>query len=160
MMPHPVKFRKVFWDDIRKDEVIRSAYSCYPQCTIGSMLKRTIAITSRIFLEDKDGIYRRQWCAWYGEDNWDNWCKLRDDTNLRTPQAIVWSGFDIRLNVHDAGCISVPDDPKLVSWVAQIWKFHAETAIQISEKESVVIPVDFKIGPTWGNEDLKDYKLA
>lgn len=158
-MPDPVAFRKIFWDDVRKDEVIRSAYSCWPQCTIGSMLKRTISITSRIFKEDEDGQYREQWCAWYGEDNWDEWRKLRA-SNDRSPKAILWSGFDVRLNVHDAGGISIPDVDWLILWVAKTWKMVAETPIHISDKESLVIPVDFKKGPTWSNEDLKDYKLA
>lgn len=158
-MPPPVEFRKVFWDDVTKPEVQRSAYSCYPQCTIGSMLKRTIAKLGRIFREDSDGLYRKEWCAWYGEGNWDYWRRLRlqDD---RSPQAILYSGMDIRLNVHDAGGISVPDVDWLIAWVAKTWKSVAEEPIQISPKETVVIPVDFKIGKTWGNEDLKDYKLT
>jgi len=158
-MPPPVEFRKIFWDDVSKPDVIRSAYSCYPQCTIGSMLKRTIAKVTKIFKEDKDERYRSQWCAWYGEGNWTTWRRLRLQ-NDRSPQAILWSGFDVRLNVHDAGGISIPDDPGLILWVATTWKSHAETPIQISPKESVIIPVDFKKGATWGAEDLKDYKLA
>lgn len=158
-MPDPVTFRKVFWDDIRNPEVIRSAYSCYPQCTIGSMLKRTISITSNIFREDEDGRYREQWCAWYGESNWEVWRKLRNG-NVHTPQTILWSGFDTRLNVHDAGGISIPDDPWLIDWVAKTWKMVGETPIAVHTNEKVVIPIDFKKGTTWGSEDLKDYKIA
>jgi hypothetical protein len=158
-MPEPVRFRKVFWDDVSKEDVIRSAYSCYPQCTIGSMLKRTISITTNIFLEDDNEVLKDRWCSWYGTDNWRAWRRLRD-TRERTPQAILWSGFDVRLNVHDAGGISVPDDSSLIEWVAKTWKTIAETPIRISDKESVVIPVDFKLGTTWGAEDLKDYKLV
>lgn len=157
-MPAPVQYRKIFWDDVSKPDVIRSAYSCYPQCTIGSMLKRTISITSRIFKEDEDGRYKDHWCTWYGEANWDHWRRLRHD-NSRSPLAIYWSGFDTRLNVHDAGGISVPDDSELILWVAKTWKNIAETPIQVHKDRSVIIPVDFKKGPTWGSEDLKDYKI-
>ena len=159
MMPHPVEFRKVFWDDIRNPDVIRSAYSCYPQCTIGSMLKRTISITSRIFREDADEVYKREWCTWYGEHNWERWRNLRAKDD-RSPQAIQWSGFDTRLNVHDAGGISIPDVDWLLAWVAKTWKDIGETPIAVHPNETVVIPIDFKVGKTWANEDLKDYKLA
>ncbi len=158
-MPPPVAFRKVFWDDVRKDDVIRSAYSCYPQCTIGSMLKRTISILSRTFREDEDEQYKEQWCLWYGSENWDIWRRLRS-ADSRSPQSILWSGFDIRLNVHDAAGISAPDEPSLIRWIASTYKQVAETPIQISNKESMIIPCDFKIGKTWGSEDLKDYKIA
>jgi hypothetical protein len=158
-MPEPVRFRKVFWDDVSKEDVIRSAYSCYPQCTIGSMLKRTISITTNIFAEDEHEKFKEQWCAWYGANNYDTW-RRNLARNDRSPTSILWSGFDVRLNVHDAGGISVPDDPDLIRWVASIWKTVAETPIQINEKESVLIPVDFKLGTTWGAEDLKDYKLV
>jgi hypothetical protein len=155
-MPNPVRFRKVFWDLV-DDELMRSAYSCYPQCTIGAMLTRTIGICSRIFLEDVNEELKQQWVAWYG-DRYDDWRRLRDNYS-RSPQAILWSGMDIRLNVHDAGGISVPDDNDLVRWAAFIWKYHAETPIQVHENETMIVPVDFKIGKTWSADDLKDYKL-
>lgn len=157
-MPEPVKFRKIFYDYM-DDAMMRSAYSCYPQCTIGSMLSRTIAITTRIFREDRDDRLKDQWCAWYGTENWERWNFLRD-RDSRSPDAIRWAGMDVRLNVHDAGGISIPDDPDLILWAATTWKNVAETPIQIHPKETVVIPVDFKKGTTWGNEDLKDYKLT
>lgn len=158
-MPPPVEFRKIFWDDIRSDTVIRSAYSCWPQCTIGAMLSRTIAITTKVFKEDHDEKLKEQWCLWYGTEHWDRWRKLRD-ADSRTPEAILWSGMDVRLNVHDAGGISVPDDPSLVVWAASTWKAVAETPIVLSKEETLIVPVDFKKGSTWGSDDLKDYKLA
>lgn len=158
-MPAPVMFRKVFWDDVSKPEVQRSAYSCYPQCTIGSMLKWTISRVRRIFRDDDEGRYRREWCEWYGEGNWGLWRRMRARSD-RTPQAILWSGFDVRLNVHDAGGISVPDVDWLILWVARTWKTMAEHPISIHPHEAIVIPVDFQIGTTWGALDLKPYKLV
>lgn len=155
-MPPPVEFRKVFWDVLNGD-TLRQGYASYPQCIVGSMTKRTIAICSNIFREDKDEIYKDQWCVWYGTSNWDRWRHLRD-SNIRTPQAILWSGMDIRLNIHDAGGISIPDDPDLCHWAGLQWKRVAETPIQITKEEPLVIPSDFKKGPTWG--ELEDYKVA
>ena len=156
-MPEPVRFRKIFYDVI-DDELMRSAYSCYPQCTVGAMLTRTIGHCARIFREDYANEFKDQWCAWYGSVHWNDWCRLRD-ADVRSPKAILWGGMDIRLNVHDAGGISIPNDPDLIRWAATLWKMVAETSIQISNNETLVIPVDFKIGATWASDDLKDYKV-
>lgn len=160
-MPDPVKFRKRFYGRPDDPNVIRSAYSCYPQCTVASMLNRTISICSNIFKNDEECTLREQWEAWYGADNWDAWRKLRD-SGIRSPRAILWGGMDIRLNVHDAGGLSVPNDPDLLRWAATTWKKIGETPIQINPghpEDDLVIPIDFKVGPTWGSSDLKDYKV-
>ena len=153
-MPPPVKFRKIFYD-IVDDELLRSAYSCYPQCTVSAMLNRTLTACCNIFAEDKNEKLKDQWCAWYGKDNWDHWRAARD-ADKRDPQSVLWRGMDIRLNVHDAGGISVPNDADMVRWAAHAWRASAETPIHIDETTNLVIPVDFKTGPTWG--DLHDYK--
>jgi DNA polymerase I - 3''-5'' exonuclease and polymerase domains len=155
--PEPVKFRKIFYD-IVSDDLMRQAYAAYPQYTIGAMLNRTIKKCCRIFIEDTTESLKDQWKAWYGDENWDNWRHLRD-SGLRTPQAILWSGMDVRLNIHDAGGISIPNDPDLIRWAATRWKEIAETPIQVHENETMIVPVDFKTGATWGAEDQKDYKL-
>ena len=161
--PDPVRFRKVFHgvnSYVALDaDILRQAYAAFPQSTIGAMLNRTIRLSCRIFLEDEHEKLRDQWCAWYGKENWDEWRILRD-RGLRTPRAILWSGMDIRLNIHDAGGMSIPDDPDLVRWAAETWRGFAETPIQIHPNETMIVPCDFKKGPTWGAEDLKDYKLA
>src|SRR5262245_17730454 len=76
-MPEPVKFRKVF-HNVNKyasidDNTLRSAYSCYPQCTIGALLVRALGRCSRIFHNDDVGELRWAWEAWYGKENWDDW---------------------------------------------------------------------------------------
>jgi len=161
-MPDPVKFRKVFWGFGRTldDETLRSAYSCYPQCSVGAMLSRTLYICSNIFRFDDDEKYKDQWCAWYGPGNWDRWRILRDHGD-RSPEAILWSGMDVRLNVHDAGGISIPNDSDLIQWTARTWKQIGEEPIIIDPKNrerDLVIPIDFKMGPSWG--DQWDLKLA
>lgn len=159
-MPAPVRFRKIFWDKI-DEELYRSAYSCYPQCTVASMLNRTIRKACTVFREDHDEKFKEQWCAWYGKDNWDAWRKLRDSTDSR-PQTILWGGIDVRLNIHDAGGISVPDDPDILQWTARMWRDFAEETIEVidtkGKKAPMSIPVDFKVGPNWG--ELHDFKLV
>lgn len=157
-MPEPVRFRKVFWDKIDDPKTERAAYATYPQSTVGAMLNRTIRICATIFREDHDEKFKDQWCAWYGAENWDRW-RQRRDRGLRDPQTILWSGMDIRLNVHDAGGISIPNDPDLIRWAASTWKQVAETPIHVNEGETMVIPVEFKTGRTWAGEDQSDYKL-
>jgi hypothetical protein len=146
--PEPVRFRKVFWDQLN-DDTFRAAYASYPQGTVGAMLNRIIKILSNIFREDIHEEYRDQWMAWYGAENWDRWRSLRD-RGVRTPQAILWSGFDIRINAHDAGGISIPNIPDLVRWAARLWKQTGEVPIQVTPQETMVIPIEFKTGPNWG----------
>lgn len=68
--------------------------------------------------------------------------------------------MDVRLNVHDAGGISVPNDNDLIAWTTTTWKTKAEERIMVDPNDPMVIPVDFKKGPTWGGDDLKDYKIV
>lgn len=153
--PEPVRFRKIYYGKI-DDALYRSAYSAYPQITVGAMLNRTLGICAKIFLHDEREALRDQWCAWYGSENWDTWRSLRDK-KMRTPQAIRWSGMDIRLNVHDAGGLSIPNDPDLIRWAATEWRRVGQEPIIISPTNHLVIPIDFKTGPTWG--DQKDLKV-
>jgi len=164
-MPDPVKFRKVFHGvnpySPLDDNTLRSAYSCYPQCTIGAMLVRTLGKCCSIFANDISDELRTQWEAWYGKDNWDAWYRLRG-SGIRTPQAILWGGMDIRLNVHDSGVMSIPNDPELMRWAATTWQRIAEVPIVITPgnpEDDLVVPVDFKVGTTLASEDMKDYKL-
>ena len=154
--PEPVRFRKVFWDQIN-DDTYRQAYASYPQIIIASMLNRTLEYCCTIFRRDDNEDLKDQWCAWYGAGNWDDWRKLRD-SDVRSPLAILWGGMDVRLNAHDAGGISIPNDPELVWWAATTWKTKGEETIWIEKDIPLVIPIDFKKGPTWGL--LEDYKLS
>jgi DNA polymerase I - 3''-5'' exonuclease and polymerase domains len=156
-MPEPVRFRKVFWD-ILDDDTYRQAYAAYPQSTVGAMLNRTLSICANVFKNDLDEKLKDQWCAWYGSENWDLW-RMERDGDSKSPQAILWSGMDIRLNVHDAGGISIPNEPSLIEWAARLWKTTGETPILIEKDDPMVIPIDFKIGPSWSGDDLKEYKL-
>lgn len=164
--PDPVRFRKTFHSinsyTPLSEDTLRSAYSCYPQCTIGYLLVRTLNRACRIFRDDVLEQLKPQWEAWYGVENWDDWRRLRD-SGIRTPQAILWGGMDVRTNVHDAGGISIPNDPDLIRWSAQTWKELGEVPLKIrpeKPEDDLIIPIDFKIGPTMHDEDLVDYKIT
>lgn len=165
-MPEPVRFRKVFHSinsySQLDDNTLRSACSCYPQCTIGALLVRTLGYCSRIFACDLDDKLADQWKTWYGDANWDAWRTLRD-SGLRTPQAILWGGMDVRLNLHDAGVMSVPDYSCLLSWAARTWKMIAEVPIIITPgkpENNLIVPVEFKVGKTLAAEDMHDFELV
>lgn len=164
--PEPVRFRKIFYAvnpyTSLDENILRSAYSCYPQCTVGYLLVRTLNKCCSIFANDTREELRSQWEAWYGKENWDAWCSLRD-SGTRTPRAILWGGMDVRTNLHDAGGISIPNDSDLIRWATSVWKETAEIPLKIrpeKPEDNLVIPVDFKIGPTMANEDLREYKIA
>lgn len=164
--PEPVRFCKVFQGinpyTSLDENILRSAYSCYPQCTVGYLLVRSLNIVCRIFADDVHEQLKDQWCAWYGKENWDKWLRARD-SGIRSPQTILWGGMDVRTNVHDAAGISIPNDSDLVEWAARTWKGVAEVPLKIhpeKPEDDLVIPVDFKVGPTMSSEDLKDYKIA
>jgi hypothetical protein len=157
---HPFPFRKIFWGEINAT-TFRSAYSCYPQCLVGSIVDNAIRQCRAIFFEDKNEDLKEHWCEYYGEDNWDEWRRLRDSDD-HNPERFKWRGIDIPLNVHDAGGIRVPDKPDLVRWCAIEWKRRTEIPLTITPfnkaygVETMVIPVDFKKGANWGvGEDYK-----
>jgi hypothetical protein len=161
-MPEPVAFIKEFHSVSPyaplDDNTLRSAYSCYPQCTIGALLIRTLGKCCSVFLMDTGDELRPQWEAYYGKENYDRWRLLRS-RNIRTPEAITWGGLDIRLNIHDSCVMSIPDDPDLIAWAAKVFKETAEVPVQIAPGNELVVPVDFKKGKTLASEDQVDYKL-
>jgi hypothetical protein len=155
--PPPVEFPAVIWDILNND-TYRACYARYPQSTVGALTVRNIRLCSRIFLEDDSEEFRDQWCTWYGMENWNKWRILRV-RNIRTPEFIRWSGFDIRLNGHDSASISIPNDPDLLSWAARYYRKIGEVPIEITKEDPLIIPIDFKVGSTLAGADMKDFKL-
>ena len=162
IIPDPVKFRIVF-QDINSytpidPETLRSAYSRYAQATVGGLLNRAFDEAASVFAKDENEEYKEQWCVWYGKENWDDW-RYRRMHGLRDPKTILQGGMDIRLNVHDAGGISTPHDSDIIKWTITKWKEWAEVPVKIGSGNELIIPVETKVGKTWGSEDLKDFKL-
>lgn len=67
--PEPVRWRKVFYDIIN-DDLLRKAYACYPQCTVGALLNKTLVEACEIL--------------------------RKDDPKIWTPDAILRGGYDVQ----------------------------------------------------------------
>lgn len=114
--------------DMFGPELSRTAYALYAQSTVGLMLTHTLNEVCEHFSREVRG--------------------------LRKPSAIRAQGLDVRLQIHDAIGAAIEDDPAQISYACSIIKKAAEEPISIRGEE-LVIPVDFKVGPTWG--EAKDW---
>ena len=65
------------------------------------------------------------------------------------------AGLDVRLQVHDSLGTVVPDDRESIEYAVKIMRETGEQVVIINN-EPLIIPIDFKIGYSWG--DLHDYK--
>lgn len=125
---NPLGWKRTFYD-IYGPELERAAFAWYPQSTIGLMLIRALRRLCEII-------------------------KVPIKNMLWTPRNIGSLGLDIQLQVHDS--IGVVTEEDKVEQTALIIKDIMESPIMIRD-EPLVIPVDFKYGPSWG--DLHDLKL-
>ena len=173
--PEPVRFRKVFhgvnsYQPIDSD-TLRSAYSCYPQCTVGFILARVLNRACTVFVRSmSNGAGRAAvwspvdelkdvWAMWYGLENWDtfrrNLARQRSD-----PMTILWRGMDVRMDVHDSVNVSTPDDSFVLQWAGAQLREAAEIQLRISDDPewgTMTTPMDFKIGPNL--LDMVDFKM-
>ena len=135
----PYGRRRIFYD-VAGPELSRSAYAFYPQSTVGDeitiIFNQVRELFSKGLMETDDLDIRKQ---------------------LWTPSGIKASGMVVRLQVHDALGVCVDNDPVAIRETAMEMKRIAEKVIMI-KGEGLVIPVDFKVGPSWG--DSIDYKIA
>jgi len=109
----------------------RVMYAWYPQSTIGMMTIRF----------------------------WRNICNLfKGDRHIKiyTPEAIRSLGLDAQLQIHDAVGVSTIDDDLAVCEAATAMKKEGEVEL-IIKRDSLIVPMDFKRGPSWG--ELKSYKI-
>lgn len=118
--------------DIWSEDLLRIAYAFYPQSTVGAMLVKTLADVCEVFQDDDLG------------------------PALMTPMQIRSQGLDCQLQIHDAVGVVTDDDPATLEYTVRTIKRLAEHPIVVGGEE-LVIPMDFKVGPSWG--ELADYKL-
>lgn len=118
--------------DTWSDDLLRIAYAFYPQSTVGAMLVKTLVDVCEVFERDLG-------------------------PGLLTPERIRARGMDCQLQIHDAVGVVTDDDPSTLRYTVQTIKRCAEHPLVINGEE-LVIPMDFKVGYSWG--DLEDYKLA
>jgi DNA polymerase family A len=128
----PIKFYDIFGPDLQ-----RSAYSLYAQSTVGLLITKTLVDISTHFARAPHGR-----------------TSGRVAPVRRTPTAIRAAGFDTRLQIHDALGISCPNDELSINYVCSALKHYGEQTIFV-RGEPLTIPMDFKVGPNWG--DAKTY---
>jgi len=121
-----------YYYDIITPELYRAGYALYPQSTIGDLLVFTMTELCELFAEELP------------------------EASVMTPQAIRKRGLDVQLQIHDAAGIVCPDDAECIDFVCKKAKEKGEIPIIINN-EPLVIPMDFKVGPTWG--DAKDFEV-
>jgi DNA polymerase I-like protein with 3'-5' exonuclease and polymerase domains len=121
---------KIVFYDIVSEDLYREGYAWYPQNIVGYLTTRWYVRIQRHFKQYKD------FAVW-------------------TPANLRSAGFDVRLQVHDSIGIVVPDDRESISYAINVLRETGEQQVIINN-EPLVIPVDFKVGSSWG--ELKDYK--
>lgn len=126
----PLGRRHTFYDRPGPDRS-RSAYSLYAQNTVGDLLSICI---SRI-----------------------NTClsSLSDIQGPVTPQAIQQCGLDMALQLHDN--VGVRCEESEIDKTCQIIYEAGMIPMEIAG-DTLVIPMDFKVGPSWGQTEDYDYK--
>jgi hypothetical protein len=127
---NPLGWKRTFYKvnplsgDYDEDE-LRVMYAWYPQSTIGMLTIRTLSRACEV---------------------------LRSNTaqpGILSPKAIRAMGYDVQLQVHDMIGMVVSDDIGLIRDTALLIKELGEQPM-IIKGEALVIPMDFKIGPSWG----------
>lgn len=127
---------RTFYDQW-SDDLLRIAYAFYPQSTVGAMLVKTLTDVCEFFTGAHGlGVAPGHPCS---------------------PQRIRARGFDCQLQIHDAVGVVCEDDPATIAYTVKVIKMVAEHPIVVGGEE-LVIPMEFKIGPSWG--ELTDYKLV
>jgi len=128
-LQNPWDWKRTFYD-IYGPELERAAYAWYPQSTIGLLTIRTLVRCCEVFKKELP------------------------ESLLLTPTNIRRMGMDVQLQLHDNIGVSLPDDSTLIRDAARRIKEIGEYPLMIKGEE-LVIPMDFKVGPSWG--DQKDY---
>ena len=129
---NPLGWKRTFYGNYYLDceNIRRAAYAWYAQSTIGLMNVRALA----------------------------ECCELYPDVFVNgrphSPALIKSAGMDVQLQVHDSLGIVVEEDE--VEWHAKRVKQIMERPITILGEE-LIVPIDFKVGPSWG--ELHDYEL-
>lgn len=121
---------RTFYDQW-SEELLRAAYAFYPQSTVGAMLVKTLTDVCECF-------------------------ESGDVKGLASPRALRAQGLDCQLQIHDAIGVVTDDDPATVEYAVRTIKRLGEHPLIINGEE-LRIPMDFQVGPSWG--ELTNYYL-
>ena len=122
--------RRIFYDQFGPD-LSRAAYAFYPQSTVGDLCVETLCDVCEIF-EDVKLVFK-------------------------SPLFIRRCGLDVRLQIHDAIGVSIPNNQESIEFACKTIKTCGEKTLVI-KGEPLVIPLDFKVGRSWG--EAKDYEYV
>lgn len=131
ILVNPLGWKRKFYD-IYGPALEREAYAWYPQSTIGLLTLRTYVKACTFFERELP------------------------EATIWTPRNIRSMGFDVQLEVHDSLMICLPADETLVRDTARELKKLAEHPMTI-KGDVLVVPMDFKTGPSWG--ELKKLRV-
>ena len=110
-----------------EDDELRVMYAWIPQSTVGMLTIRAYLLLCEQFAAELPEAAVRLW----------------------TPQNILARGHNVQLQVHDMLAVSAPNDPTLIRNTAQAMREASRYPMMIND-DPLVIPVDFKVGPSWG----------
>lgn len=125
---NPLGWKRTFYQRYGP-ELSRAAYAWYPQSTIGLLTIRTLRKCCEVFDTESVPLWKAPW-------------------------EIRRRGLDVQLQVHDSIGVSVPDDPAAIEYACSIIKTKGEYPLTI-KGDTLTIPIDFKVGPNWG--ELHEY---
>lgn len=130
---NPQGWRRTSYDNytINTDAINRAFYAWYAQSAIGLLTINTFTQCCNVF--DINNVFM-----------------------VNTPTNIRNRGLDIQLQLHDNIGVVTDDDHLVIKETALTIKKIGEQSLFIND-EPCIIPMDFKIGPSWG--ELRDYKL-
>jgi len=131
-LPPPFKWKKTFYG-IYDAEMERAGFAFYPQSTVGHLLVHLLNKLCNIFKTDS-----------------------LSEAKALTPWEIRSHGLDVQLQVHDSVGVVVPNSEDVVRYTCRTIKKEAEIELLVGDDDPLIIPMNFKIGPSWG--ELKSYK--
>jgi hypothetical protein len=120
----------VFYD-IPGEDRSKKAYAFYGQSTVGDLLTKLLV---RV-------------CEQFG---------TASELEVQSPRNIRACGYNVLLNIHDAIAVSVPNDKIVINEVIRVITKESAIPMEIGGN-TLVIPMDFHVGPSWG--EVKDYKI-
>jgi len=136
----PQGFRRVFYD-APGPELSRAGYAFYPQTTVGLKLVETLTNVCECFVRERL-VSPTPWID----------STFGGYATIMHPEALRNEGLNVRLQMHDSLAIALDDDPSKIREAATIIKQYGETPLTIRNQEDIldelVIPMDFKVGPT------------
>lgn len=133
---NPLGWKRSFYGNylLDRENINRAAYAWYAQSTIGLKNIRSLVKLCEV------------------NHNWPWPIQLYNKNTSQlyySPHTVLNMGYDVQLQIHDSIGMAIENDPLLICEASLAMKKIMETPIMI-EGEELIVPVDFQIGPSWG----------